>query len=125
MRLDSDSTGSCPASQESGLSDRTTETAKCCEAASEKDSAEASTTNSLSPRPLSIARPITSLAVLLILGYQKLLSPLLGANCRFYPTCSQYTRLAIEKYGVIRGIWKGARRIARCHPWNPGGEDWP
>ena len=79
----------------------------------------------LKPRPLSWRRPGEALAVLMILAYQKLLSPLLGANCRFHPTCSQYTRLAIQKYGVVRGVWRGMKRIARCHPWNPGGYDPP
>lgn len=91
----------------------------------EASTAEIEEEAGLTPRPLSWRRPFSAIAVILILGYQRLLSPLLGANCRFHPTCSQYTRLAIEKYGVIRGIWKGIRRILRCHPWNPGGFDPP
>jgi putative membrane protein insertion efficiency factor len=47
----------------------------------------------------------------------------LPSSCRFEPTCSRYAEQAIEKYGLIRGSWMGARRIARCHPWNPGGYD--
>ena len=43
--------------------------------------------------------------------------------CRFYPTCSQYTKEAIIKYGVIKGLWLGTKRICRCHPWNEGGYD--
>ena len=57
--------------------------------------------------------------------YQKGISPWLGSNCRFHPTCSQYFVLAVEKYGVIRGAFKGVGRICRCHPWHSGGEDWP
>lgn len=59
----------------------------------------------------------------LIRGYQRFLSPLLGSNCRYYPTCSHYTYEAIEKYGVAKGGSMGLRRIARCHPWHPGGFD--
>lgn len=57
--------------------------------------------------------------------YQKTLSPLIGANCRFSPTCSSYMIQAIEKYGVIRGFSKGLGRIARCHPWGGSGHDPP
>ena len=59
----------------------------------------------------------------LIAGYRLLLSPLLGANCRFYPTCSAYASEAIETHGPLRGAWLGLRRILRCHPWNRGGVD--
>ena len=47
----------------------------------------------------------------------------LPSSCRFEPTCSRYTEQAIAKYGLLRGGWMGARRIGRCHPWNPGGHD--
>ena len=58
-----------------------------------------------------------------IAGYQRLLSPLLGQNCRFYPSCSQYAKEAVLKHGLLRGVQLAARRIVRCNPWNPGGVD--
>jgi putative membrane protein insertion efficiency factor len=60
---------------------------------------------------------------LLLRGYQLAISPLLGVSCRFHPTCSEYAREAIMKHGVVRGVWLAARRLARCHPWHPGGID--
>lgn len=63
------------------------------------------------------------LALNLIRFYQRFISPLLGRNCRFSPTCSAYTFEAVERYGFFRGIFLGARRILRCGPWSPGGVD--
>ncbi len=57
--------------------------------------------------------------------YQKLISPLLGPRCRFYPSCSEYFVLAIRKYGVVWGTARGVWRILRCHPFHPGGYDPP
>ncbi|EMI16745.1 protein containing DUF37 [Rhodopirellula maiorica SM1] len=57
--------------------------------------------------------------------YQMAISPMIGPNCRFTPTCSQYAIEAIRKYGVLRGSIKAVWRILRCHPWNPGGYDPP
>ncbi|MGL6196275.1 MAG: membrane protein insertion efficiency factor YidD [Thermoguttaceae bacterium] len=57
--------------------------------------------------------------------YQKFISPLFPAVCRFTPSCSDYCILAIQKYGVVRGSIKGALRILRCNPWFNGGEDYP
>ncbi|MBX3423470.1 MAG: membrane protein insertion efficiency factor YidD [Pirellulaceae bacterium] len=57
--------------------------------------------------------------------YQRALSPLLGSNCRYQPTCSQYMIGAIIKYGVLRGVPRGAWRILRCHPFSRGGYDPP
>jgi len=59
----------------------------------------------------------------LIRGYQLIISPLMGANCRFHPTCSQYMIEAITRFGTIRGFWLGLRRLSRCHPWHEGGLD--
>ena len=64
-----------------------------------------------------------TLALALIKGYKKSLSPILGNHCRFLPTCSDYTYQAIEKYGVVKGIWLGAKRLSKCHPLHPGGFD--
>jgi len=55
--------------------------------------------------------------------YKRFLSPLLPPMCRFDPTCSIYMMQAIEKHGTLRGVWLGLRRLARCHPFNPGGWD--
>ena len=58
-----------------------------------------------------------------IRGYQYAIRPMLGANCRFYPSCSDYAREAIERHGAARGSWLATRRIAKCHPFHPGGYD--
>lgn len=61
--------------------------------------------------------------VALIRTYQKLVSPNLGANCRYQPTCSSYAAEAISRFGVFKGGWLGIKRIGRCHPLRPGGYD--
>ena len=61
--------------------------------------------------------------VALLRGYKRFLSPLLPPMCRFEPTCSIYMMQAIEKYGAVRGVWLGIRRLSRCHVFNPGGWD--
>jgi putative membrane protein insertion efficiency factor len=55
--------------------------------------------------------------------YKRFISPLFPPSCRFTPTCSRYTLDAVEKYGVVRGLCKGAWRVARCHPFSQGGYD--
>ena len=77
-------------------------------------------------RAQSVKKPV----ILLLRGYKLVISPLLGQRCRFYPSCSEYTMQAVDRFGVIRGGWLGARRIGRCHPLHPGGMDpvpetWP
>ncbi len=74
----------------------------------------------------SVKKPV----ILLLRGYKLVISPLLGQRCRFYPSCSEYTLQAVDRFGVVRGGWLGAKRIGRCHPLNPGGVDpvpetWP
>jgi putative membrane protein insertion efficiency factor len=64
-----------------------------------------------------------ALALELIKFYQMTFSRVMPPACRFAPTCSEYTFEAIEKYGVLKGVGLGIRRIARCHPLNPGGYD--
>lgn len=62
--------------------------------------------------------------VLALLGfYKRWISPLLGQHCRFHPSCSDYMRTAVERFGVFRGVWMGAKRLSRCQPFHPGGFD--
>ena len=63
------------------------------------------------------------LIVLVIRGYQLLLSPFLPHACRFYPTCSEYACQALTRYGIWDGVWLAVKRLARCHPFHPGGFD--
>lgn len=63
------------------------------------------------------------LLVVLIGLYQKFISPLKGQTCRFYPTCSEYSVQALQKYGFLKGSWKSIKRILKCHPFHPGGHD--
>lgn len=77
---------------------------------------------------VDVLRP-RNLTVGVIRIYQKLVSPSLGANCRYSPTCSSYAAQAIMRFGVIRGGWLGMKRLGRCHPLREGGydpvpEDW-
>jgi len=55
--------------------------------------------------------------------YQAVISPMLPSSCRYYPSCSAYAVEALERYGAMRGSWLAMRRIARCHPFRPGGYD--
>jgi putative membrane protein insertion efficiency factor len=63
-----------------------------------------------------------AIGVALIRAY-RIVFAWLPSSCRFEPSCSRYTEQAIQKYGLLRGGWMGAKRIGRCHPWNPGGYD--
>ncbi|HEY6863094.1 MAG TPA: membrane protein insertion efficiency factor YidD [Burkholderiales bacterium] len=59
----------------------------------------------------------------LLRAYRYAVSPMLGLQCRFHPSCSAYALEAIEHWGALRGSWLAIRRLARCHPWHPGGHD--
>jgi putative membrane protein insertion efficiency factor len=67
--------------------------------------------------------PIVSALVALVRGYKYAVSPFLGMNCRFAPSCSEYAVEALQRHGALRGLWLTARRVSRCHPWHPGGYD--
>jgi hypothetical protein len=64
-----------------------------------------------------------TLLIALVQLYRWFISPLLGQNCRFYPSCSCYAQESLERHGALQGSWLAVRRICRCHPWNPGGFD--
>ncbi len=61
--------------------------------------------------------------LLIIQLYRLLISPWLGAHCRFYPSCSEYAYTAIAEHGTLRGLLLAIKRLLRCHPWHPGGYD--
>lgn len=66
---------------------------------------------------------LTKAVTVPIRGYQLFISPLLAPHCRFHPTCSQYAIEAVQTHGVLKGGWLALHRIARCHPFHPGGYD--
>jgi putative membrane protein insertion efficiency factor len=70
-----------------------------------------------------IKKSIAMLFLALIRVYQYTLSPVLGSNCRFYPSCSEYAYQAIRRYGPLGGLVLAVKRILRCHPFHPGGID--
>ncbi len=61
--------------------------------------------------------------IFLIRFYRYAISPQLGRACRFHPSCSEYAIEALHRHGLLAGIWLATRRVARCHPWHPGGFD--
>lgn len=69
------------------------------------------------------ARWLIAPLVWLLRGYQKWISPMTPPTCRFTPSCSAYALTALRRHGLLRGTWLAARRVLRCHPWNPGGVD--
>jgi putative membrane protein insertion efficiency factor len=66
---------------------------------------------------------IRFLLLLLVRIYRRLVSPMLPPACRFYPSCSAYAETAVARHGALKGSWLAARRLARCHPFHPGGID--
>ncbi|REE97274.1 membrane protein insertion efficiency factor YidD [Thermomonospora umbrina] len=75
------------------------------------------------PEPAARISPAARPLVLIVRGYRRFLSPLLGQQCRFQPTCSAYSLEALHVHGALRGTWLTARRISRCHPFHRGGYD--
>ena len=67
--------------------------------------------------------PLTYIAYLIVKAYQVVVSPLLGANCRYNPTCSAYALEALKKFGIIKGGLLSIKRVAKCHPWGGSGDD--
>ncbi len=70
-----------------------------------------------------MGKVLSAIFIFLIKVYQYALSPLLGSNCRYSPTCSSYTIQAIQEWGPLKGSWLGLKRIGRCHPWGGEGYD--
>jgi putative membrane protein insertion efficiency factor len=66
---------------------------------------------------------VSRLLSFLVAVYRYSVSPMLGMHCRFHPSCSAYALDALERHGAMRGGWLALRRLARCHPWHPGGHD--
>jgi putative membrane protein insertion efficiency factor len=82
--------------------------------------------NALIYRPyVWIRNGISFVLILFVRCYQFTLGPIFGGRCRFYPSCSRYMILAIQKHGPFWGTCKGLRRLSKCHPWNEGGYDPP
>jgi len=77
----------------------------------------------MSPWRETASKLARSAATAPIRAYKRFVSPLLPPSCRFQPTCSSYALTSIERFGVARGGWLAAKRIARCHPFNEGGYD--
>jgi putative membrane protein insertion efficiency factor len=75
------------------------------------------------PSVPSVRAAVAAPVIWLIRAYQLVWSPMRPQTCRFYPSCSAYALTALERFGLLGGSWLAARRLLRCHPWNPGGVD--
>lgn len=75
------------------------------------------------PRSRAPFSPLQWVLIGTLRFYKSFISPVLPSACRFYPTCSDYMRDAVERYGALKGVWMGLRRLARCHPFHAGGFD--
>ena len=73
--------------------------------------------------PAAAPSPVARALILLVRFYQRFISPMFGPTCRFYPSGSAYALEAVRVHGAARGVWLAARRLGRCHPFNPGGYD--
>ncbi len=72
-----------------------------------------------------IEKALGAVLLALVKVYQAAIGPLLPPACRFYPSCSEYARQSLIKYGPLRGSWRSAKRLLKCHPFHPGGVDLP
>jgi uncharacterized protein len=86
---------------------------------------EVVTAASATPETAGSTRPSPAARVLIVpvIGYRRFISPLLPPVCRFAPSCSEYALESLRVHGAVRGLWLAVRRLARCHPFNPGGYD--
>ena len=91
-----------------------------------KNDSSMQSTGKITPDPQA-SQPLSVLTLpfrLLIKVYQVVISPMLGQNCRFHPTCSCYAHQALEKHGLVAGTWLSVKRIIKCNPMHPGGFDY-
>lgn len=77
----------------------------------------------LPSRRTDLKNPLVLPLLWLIRFYKLAISPFLGRSCRFYPSCSEYTLEALQKHGLVKGLYLSVRRIGRCNPWHSGGFD--
>ncbi len=75
------------------------------------------------PSRISLRRLPQLLVIGVLRVYQSVISPMTGPSCRYYPSCSQYALIAVQRHGALRGTWLALRRLARCHTWTAGGID--
>ncbi|MBO1751172.1 membrane protein insertion efficiency factor YidD [Actinotalea sp. BY-33] len=87
----------------------------------------ATATGSEVPRVSGLIAGVRSVPRLVLVAalrvYQSVISPMTGPTCRYYPSCSSYALIAVQRHGAVRGTWLAARRLLRCHPWAAGGVD--
>ena len=93
--------------------------------ADEEDDADSEWTSETAEEIGLIRWVLSGFLIVPVRIYQQMISPLLGPTCRFRPTCSEYFIQSVKKHGPLRGSWRGVCRIARCHPFHPGGDDPP
>jgi len=84
---------------------------------------EVASSHERAPGREELVKPLRSLAVLPIRIYQRVLSPLIGPRCRYYPSCSEYAAQAIRRFGILKGLVLAGWRLLRCNPWSDGGFD--